>query len=801
MSVLPEYFTTFLPQALRDQGREPLHARPVQMAYAQAVESALDAGYAERDAQIPRCVVTALVGGAGVGKTYGFGLAALDRLAQHRKSGEAFQPRLGIATYTISLREQIAGDMPLLIAAIKARYPEVTLTWAQAFGSQQYLSRHRVAEIFSQGGIRSTAAAAILACLQEHPDLALIHEIREMMGLEEDSPLIPGLTDEQLGCSWKEAKTYPAYRAMRQQVKTADIVLMSHVAALINARAWFGLLDAQNDPQSLRAVRYMIFDEAHKLPEAAKTLTRMSVSCATLTRLLADLHEVFTVDAPVMTALGTKIAEVETQLQSLRPETKPGHEAALALEERLETGAQKGRLVKEMIPHESLGYILTGFRNLIESHVTPTDSGAATPLPLFRETDTAQDAQWQEDAYAVLTECATVIDRLETFLSLYHKNPYDLRGVIAWSPVKGDPSIQTTPNNPGALVARYWRHYPGKGRFAQARGSRLLAAVLTSATLPPLERLGIFAGVAEPTADTVAWQVPPLFRLDHKKPFVFEPKPYGTLSFVLSGSSPKPTLSAREIQALTQSWQPPTSYINPAWKQHHWLPLVRQVLAHHKAGTGKGVLILTRSHADGVDLKRHFPGAAYGLIVQGKGMTLSQAAREYRRALAEKRPAVLVSAGGWEGLDLPGLVGDLILMRLPNLPPDPVEKRILALRQAGKAFTEEALLRLYNNTYVRMAMTQALGRAIRGEHDSATVWVADNRFGVPADLTGHMDARLGDTAIPQHLRDAVPSRFHPALDRNQVRFFTADHGVFSVKVGAAKGAVLFDDLTALMSLP
>ena len=218
------------------------------------------------------------------------------------------------------------------------------------------------------------------------------------------------------------------------------------------------------------------------------------------------------------------------------------------------------------------------------------------------------------------------------------------------------------------------------------------------------------------------------------------------------------------------------------------LPMIDAMMK--EAGANDGVLILAQSSPD-VDLI-----AAYGatrpwagrIIVQRKGDNLAAKAAQFRQSPG----AVLISAGGWEGLDFPGQIRHLMIARLPKNPVNAVWKE--ALREKYDEDKVQKIINLRMRHHFLSKLKQGIGRGIRSKDDRVTVWVADSRFGIPKAIRMLRDPRVssgsrGDGA--EALFEAVPARFRPAL--NQARIFSAGHGaapgygVFTPKAPADLG--------------
>ncbi|MSO76759.1 MAG: hypothetical protein EXQ87_07590 [Alphaproteobacteria bacterium] len=138
---------------------------------------------------------------------------------------------------------------------------------------------------------------------------------------------------------------------------------------------------------------------------------------------------------------------------------------------------------------------------------------------------------------------------------------------------------------------------------------------------------------------------------------------------------------------------------------------------------GKRTLILTTSFDDAGWVANRF-----GIRAQQRGEKLHGLAQDMR----SWRLSSLVTPSGWFGLDLPGVLTDVVIWRLPYAAPDELRDDLVGER--GFPAVNEAMLG---------RLRQGFGRGIRQATDAVTVWIADPRLHDPR----------------QHVRFAVPGRF------------------------------------------
>lgn len=173
--------------------------------------------------------------------------------------------------------------------------------------------------------------------------------------------------------------------------------------------------------------------------------------------------------------------------------------------------------------------------------------------------------------------------------------------------------------------------------------------------------------------------------------------------------------------------------VSTAWREAAAAWLLQQGLMR----AGSRPLVLARSYADAA-----FFAAALGLPSHERGKPLAHYIERFRTG--ELRG--LVTPAGWVGVDLPGLISDVIILRLPYGAVDDLKADLLG-RTDFPALKAE----------MQRKLKQGLGRGIRKEDDAVTAWFADPRV---------HDMRNGlIAAIPERFRDA----FHLALRQVKTR--------------------------------
>jgi ATP-dependent DNA helicase DinG len=155
--------------------------------------------------------------------------------------------------------------------------------------------------------------------------------------------------------------------------------------------------------------------------------------------------------------------------------------------------------------------------------------------------------------------------------------------------------------------------------------------------------------------------------------------------------------------------------------------------------SGKRVLVLAPAYSDIPQLADMIPGA----LLHHIGAPLKPLLEAYE----SKQDACLITPAGWVGLDLPGLVPNLVIARLPFPPrsqesPDPFSASLGAM-----------LIKL----------SQGVGRAIRRPEDEATLWFADPRMPPPCALADRHMIAPHPLAQAVYL-SAIPFRFRARFE-------------------------------------
>ena len=207
--------------------------------------------------------------------------------------------------------------------------------------------------------------------------------------------------------------------------------------------------------------------------------------------------------------------------------------------------------------------------------------------------------------------------------------------------------------------------------------------------------------------------------LDSSDSFEISPAHFGKVSFnLISEATPQPIKSGE---------------IDPEWRAAavKWLQS-SEIMANRSRP-----FILSKSYDDAA-----FFADELGLTAHEKGKPLSHYVKQFRQGDIRG----LVTPAGWAGIDLPGIISDLVILRLPYASVDNLKNQIM-----GKGNFHAV------KSDMQRRLRQGLGRGIRRENDEVRIWICDPRI---------YDPRAGiAAAIPDRFKD----QFLVALGQLQMK--------------------------------
>jgi ATP-dependent DNA helicase DinG len=150
-------------------------------------------------------------------------------------------------------------------------------------------------------------------------------------------------------------------------------------------------------------------------------------------------------------------------------------------------------------------------------------------------------------------------------------------------------------------------------------------------------------------------------------------------------------------------------------------------------------LVLVPSYADVECLELVVPGARF----HHPDESLQRVLDEYRATSG----CCLVTPGAWVGADLPGMVQNLVITRIPFPPRDDENGHIVEILSVALG-----------------KLAQGIGRAIRKHDDDAILWFADPRMPIPDSITEETGL-LRSPSANATLLGAIPRRFRDNFGR------------------------------------
>ena len=180
---------------------------------------------------------------------------------------------------------------------------------------------------------------------------------------------------------------------------------------------------------------------------------------------------------------------------------------------------------------------------------------------------------------------------------------------------------------------------------------------------------------------------------------------------------------------------------------------------------GGRALVLVPSFADVEAMARRIPD----VIAHRRGEKLAA----HLDTLKASRNGVLATPAAWAGTDLPGLLGHVVIVRIPFPPPNAGRTALLRRLLQTKGYDDrnaDGILLARNRRDAIRRLAQGLGRGIRTPDDRVKVWIADPRFPLPDTLTRNPRLLLsqGLAARNRDLSGAIPRRFTQSYESAEI---------------------------------
>ena len=364
--------------------------------------------------------IGAVEAAAGMGKTTAY-LAAL------ALNAAMFGEKSLVSTRTRALQRQIESEWPLVARAVERMTQRVDGTpkkveLKRRVGRRNFIDHDRVRLLIAElGGDKNAALARKLRVVAESR-AATFDELRQETDPDFLAALAPlSESDLRLTAASSEAAA-EHYDAHILDSGDADIVVVNHALALLDARLWGGLIAVPS------ARRVGIFDEADTLPEQARSMAEETVRPDLLRELLKKAGPDEAADHA--RAALNKLAEAASAALENAPAAVPMREPLTGLAEAAAKALRQ-----------------------------------AANEPGLRDELT--------DAAIALRECAK---------AAREENPRRRSAVVLAAPLRSRPALALREPDPALVLSRLWRAGSIDG---ESRDPFLRAAIFTSATLSP----------------------------------------------------------------------------------------------------------------------------------------------------------------------------------------------------------------------------------------------------------------------------------------------------------------------------
>lgn len=691
---------------------KPYRPNPQQIAYAKAVADGFETareGVGE---------VSLLEAETGVGKSLGYLVPMAIHCAQSGKRGL-------VSTYTINLQTQLMGkDVPVAIAVAEA-ITGTRITAAVRKGRRNFLSPSRIvalmAAMAADGALTDdakTSLEALRAFAAANGDIA---EWKETFG-----PIPLGISEADIclsvSCDDADQFNYDFHVAASHD---AQIVVTNHALTMLSALRWNKLLGGED------GFDVGVIDEADRIPHAAESIFDSRVS-APMMRRICDVLGAAGIDTRF-------ISDAVNKWESWMDDTfrdmdgRPG----FARDERG-------------------GHVLLAADNMakVRTEAVAHATGLVNVL-----TDAAKRAVRSKVKSDGVYEIHGMADELRSFIRIATdakdgEHSAIQSPILRWSPVRSYPSISVVPVYPGRMAARLFK--PGKSQDGTEYPPFLRSLVFTSATLDAPSRTQ-----AESDVDFRGFRSEVGLYVDKADPSKaghvsadrcrrFSPEDFGRWKSLTLADRAAPLPTAKDdVEEIVTT--------NPAWIEYAGAGAVQ---AHAAGGR---TLVLTTSYADTAAIAACIRAAGIEVIEHVRGTKLVDVLALYRA----KPDALLISPAAWEGVDLPGMVDNLVVARLPFGAVDNARSgaRAAALRARGLSRDAISSINFASiNSGAKKRLKQGFGRCIRQSTDAAHVWVLDPRFPLPASIVNNRRARAYNDAAFTHFSDCIPERFRSGFD-------------------------------------
>ncbi len=740
--------------------------------------------------------------GTGTGKTQGYLIptllhAALDGV------------KIGIFTHTLALQDQLMGtqllegkqpdfaagdrsDMAVAVEVVR-RLTGKTLRVAFRKGRQTYLDPDRALlelgdspEDFGPDGKALAAwARSFPVPLPDDADEESRNQYRLQLSQDPFQGLISSWLEQQGGslppgisardiCLRDIADNNPWYPHHVSSLADADVIVSSHAMAL------FHLLHGRN---LLPDCAILIHDEADTLESVAESYSRTRFRPSTLLRAMSQVRKLFGNTLPDELQPAWTTLE-ESARQALAILTELGREQEKKTQHQQDGEPMELLLVPDSPLLHQIQSLAADLLVAIQALLSVWEKSAfltrVATIPRSRK----QGGRELQGLLTVLQDATGVLQNFqpatrparnqqESLLAEETADPataastrkgkqgksWDLRAVgLTWSPKLRYGALESILLFPGRLYSQEWR-FPSPA-------TRLV--LLTSATL----RARVRSGGPEQDWWFFRETVGILGREAGDYPAIDVDR-FGTLQGVVQVlGAPAPFLKEDETDEQEIETDQDAGYrkrkYHPLW-QDAAVVAIQEMLQREEPG-----LLLTPSYRDIGWLSERF-GDDRRVWLHHQDQRLADGVQ----AIQSGRALLLATPSAWAGANIRAsqsrqpLLRHILILRLPNLPSDPLLEEALFQRNL-RTFLDPQQARQSATAYMQLLrrakslhrFTQGFGRGIRAQDDVITLWVLDSRFPLSSRLLRQCPQWLPLAANERnnYWRNAIPERFRPVLD-------------------------------------